>query len=111
MTIEIRTADTDHGIAPGDRDAVTQRARRQENGQERQDEHEVGRERAHAAVAPKETAVALVKFVPVMTTVVPPLVLPESGLTVVTVGADAGSVIVKGMELTPGTPVSVAANV
>ena len=36
---------------------------------------------------PKVTAVAAVKFVPVMTTLVPPAVGPELGATPVTVGA------------------------
>ena len=39
--------------------------------------------------APKFTAVAPVKLVPVMVTVVPPAVGPEVGLTPVTVGAAA----------------------
>jgi hypothetical protein len=41
-----------------------------------------------AALAPKSTAVAPVKLVPVMVTLVPPAVVPEVGLTPVTVGAD-----------------------
>src|SRR6478735_564937 len=40
-----------------------------------------------AAVAPKSTAVAPVKPVPVIVTLVPPAVGPEFGLTLVTVGA------------------------
>jgi hypothetical protein len=40
-----------------------------------------------AAVAPKLTAVAPVKLVPVMVTDVPPAVVPNVGLTAVTVGA------------------------
>ncbi len=40
-----------------------------------------------AAVAPKLTAVAPVKFVPVMVTLVPPDGGPVFGLTLVTVGA------------------------
>jgi hypothetical protein len=40
-----------------------------------------------AAVAPNVTVDVAVKFVPVMTTVVPPLVVPDVGLTEVTVGA------------------------
>ena len=40
-----------------------------------------------AAVLPKATAVTLVKFVPVMVTVVPPAAGPDAGLTPVTVGA------------------------
>ena len=40
-----------------------------------------------AAVLPKATAVTLVKFVPVMVTVVPPAAGPPVGLTPVTVGA------------------------
>jgi hypothetical protein len=40
-----------------------------------------------AAVAPKSTAVAPVKFVPVMVTDVPPAAGPLLGLTFVTVGA------------------------
>ena len=39
------------------------------------------------AVAPKFTDVALVKFVPVITTGVPPMTGPVLGLTAVTVGA------------------------
>jgi len=42
-----------------------------------------------AAVVPKLTPVAPVKFVPVTVTLVPPAVVPEVGLTLVTVGADA----------------------
>ncbi len=38
--------------------------------------------------APKATTVAPVKLVPVIVTVVPPAVVPELGLTAVTVGAD-----------------------
>jgi hypothetical protein len=40
-----------------------------------------------AAVAPKATAVAPVKLVPVMVTGVPPVLTPEDGATVVTAGA------------------------
>ena len=40
-----------------------------------------------AAVAPNVTAVAPEKFVPVITTVVPPEVGPEAGLIEVTAGA------------------------
>ena len=40
-----------------------------------------------AAVVPKETFVAPVKFVPVIVTLVPPLVNPLAGLIPVTVGA------------------------
>ena len=40
-----------------------------------------------AAVAPKLTALAPVKFVPAITTLVPPLEGPELGVTLVTVGA------------------------
>ena len=40
-----------------------------------------------AALAPKSTAVAPVRLVPVMVTEVPPAVGPEVGLTPVTVGA------------------------
>ena len=40
-----------------------------------------------AAVAPKVTAVAAVRLVPVMTTVVPPAVGPAVGEMLVTVGA------------------------
>ena len=40
-----------------------------------------------AAVPPKETAVAPVKLVPVITTEVPPAVAPDVGLSDVTVGA------------------------
>ncbi len=40
-----------------------------------------------AGVEPKSTAVAPVKSVPVMVTVVPPAVGPAVGLTAVTVGA------------------------
>ena len=40
-----------------------------------------------AAVVPNFTAVAPVKLVPVMVTVVPPAVGPELGLTAVTVGS------------------------
>ena len=39
-----------------------------------------------AAFAPKSTAVAPVKFVPVMVTLVPAVVGPAAGLTAVTVG-------------------------
>jgi hypothetical protein len=39
-----------------------------------------------ARAVAKETLVALVKFVPVMVTRVPPPVLPEDGLTAVIVG-------------------------
>ena len=42
---------------------------------------------AAAAVEPKSTAETLVKFVPVIVTVVPPLTGPADGLTPVTVGA------------------------
>jgi len=38
---------------------------------------------------PKETAVASMKFVPVMVTTVPPVVGPEFGVTPVTVGGEA----------------------
>ena len=41
-----------------------------------------------AGDVPKLTAVAPVKFVPVIVTGVPPVVAPEVGLTAVTVGAD-----------------------
>ena len=44
-----------------------------------------------AGVPPKLTAVAPVKLVPVMTTLVPPLVLPDVGLTPVTLGAGIGA--------------------
>jgi hypothetical protein len=40
-----------------------------------------------ADVAPNFTAVAPVKFVPVMVTLVPPAVGPLAGLTLLTVGA------------------------
>ena len=40
-----------------------------------------------AAVAPKVTAVAPVKFVPVIVTLAPPAVGPTFGLMLVTVGA------------------------
>jgi hypothetical protein len=40
-----------------------------------------------AATVPKLTAVAPVKFVPVMVIPVPPAVLPDAGVTPVTVGA------------------------
>jgi hypothetical protein len=40
-----------------------------------------------AAFAPNSTAVAPVRFVPLIVTVVPPPVGPEDGLTAVTVGA------------------------
>ena len=39
-----------------------------------------------AEVAPKETSVADPRFVPVMTTMVPPVVTPELGATPVTAG-------------------------
>jgi hypothetical protein len=42
-----------------------------------------------AAVLPKLTPVAPVKLVPVMVTLVPPAVVPDVGLTAVTVGAEA----------------------
>src|SRR6476660_6445319 len=67
-----------------------------------------------AAVAPKLTAVAPVRLVPVMVTLVPPAVVPEVGETLVTVGA-AGRVVVvvahtvggrhKGFEVVVGPPV------
>ena len=41
-----------------------------------------------AAVLPKLTAVAPVKVVPVITTLVPPAVVPDAGATAVIVGAD-----------------------
>jgi len=44
-----------------------------------------------AALAPTITAVAPVKLVPVMTTVVPPPVDPEVGLRPVTAGAGGGA--------------------
>ena len=44
-------------------------------------------EKVVAAVLPKSTAVAPVKFVPVMTTLVPPPARPLVGLSPVTVGA------------------------
>ena len=40
-------------------------------------------------VVPKSTAVALVKFVPVIVTVVPPVEGPDVGLMLVTVGRHA----------------------
>jgi len=43
-----------------------------------------------AATAPKRTLVAPVKFVPVMVTVVPPVIGPELGETPVTAGAVLG---------------------
>jgi hypothetical protein len=43
-----------------------------------------------AALDPKSTAVAPVKFAPVMVTEVPPAVEPEDGLTFVTVGGAGG---------------------
>jgi hypothetical protein len=43
-------------------------------------------------VPPNETAVAPVKFVPVMVTLVPPAVEPLEGLTPLTVGAEARNV-------------------
>ncbi len=47
-----------------------------------------------AGVVPKSTAVAPVKSVPVMVTVVPPAVGPALGLTAVTVGArDVGELV------------------
>jgi hypothetical protein len=42
-----------------------------------------------APVVPKQTALAPVKPVPVMVTTVPPAVLPEVGLIVLTTGAAA----------------------
>ena len=45
-----------------------------------------------AAVPPKLTAVAPVKFVPVIVTLVPPAVEPVAGDREVTVGAAAGAV-------------------
>ena len=44
-------------------------------------------EKPVAAVAPKATALAPLRLVPVMTTAVPPPVGPALGLTAVTVGA------------------------
>ena len=44
-----------------------------------------------AAVPPKVTFVAPVKFVPVSVTIVPPAVLPVAGLTLVSVGGDGGA--------------------
>jgi len=46
-----------------------------------------------AFVPPKVTAVALVRFVPVIVTLVPPAVGPELGLTLVTVGVAARTII------------------
>jgi hypothetical protein len=46
-------------------------------------------EKLAAGVAPNLTAVASVKSVPVIVTVVPPAVGPEFGLTLVTVGGEA----------------------
>ena len=46
-----------------------------------------------AAVAPKETPVAPVKPVPVMTTVVPPALDPLDGLILVTVGVERSPTI------------------
>src|SRR5689334_20494673 len=43
-----------------------------------------------AAVPPKVTADTPVKFVPVTVTVVPPVLVPDVGLTPVTVGAGGG---------------------
>jgi hypothetical protein len=43
-----------------------------------------------AAVPPKFTAETPVKFVPAMTTLVPPVVGPELGVRLVTVGAAGG---------------------
>ena len=40
-----------------------------------------------APAPPNVTAVALVKFVPVIVTLVPPRVVPEFGVTLVSVGA------------------------
>ncbi len=54
-------------------------------------------EKLVAGVPLKVTAVTRVKFVPVMVTAVPPPVLPEVGLTAVTVGA-AGAVKVNWSE-------------
>jgi hypothetical protein len=51
-----------------------------------------------AVVAPKLTAVAAVRFVPVTVTEVPPAVEPEDGLTEVTVG-----VVVEGATYTHAT--------
>lgn len=45
-------------------------------------------ERFEAALDPKVTALAAVRFVPVIVTVVPPAVDPEAGLTTLTVGVD-----------------------
>jgi hypothetical protein len=44
-----------------------------------------------ASVEPNFTAVALVKPVPVIVTLVPPSVGPELGLTLVTVGAETNA--------------------
>jgi hypothetical protein len=45
-----------------------------------------------AGVEPKRTAVAPVKFVPVIVTAVPPAVEPDEGLTALTLGAEGGVV-------------------
>ena len=46
-----------------------------------------------ADIAPKFTADAPVKFVPVMVTEAPPVLGPETGLTSVTVGAGGGTYV------------------
>jgi hypothetical protein len=50
-----------------------------------------------AAVPPKLTAVTPVKFVPVIVTLVPPVVRPVFGLTLVTVGAGVGVGVAEGV--------------
>lgn len=56
-------------------------------------------------VPPKVTAVALVKFVPVIVTERPPLVAPELGETEVMTGADAADEVSVEDGLTDGEPV------
>ena len=64
-----------------------------------------------AGVLPKLTAVTPVKLVPVITTVVPPAVVPDDGETAVTVGgAITGTVTVIGLDVPPGL-VAVKVNV
>src|SRR5438067_1949799 len=60
-----------------------------------------------AGVPPKDTAVAPVKFAPVMITDVPPAGVPELGLTDVTVGVGVGTKVNWSLALTVELPVGV----
>ena len=61
-----------------------------------------------AALVPKVTDVTVVKFVPVIVTVVPPAAGPEFGVTLVTVGAGR---YVKAEAFVPVPPAAVTATV